>query len=264
MKRMFLAPLVLALAVGCSGGDGEQGGTTAQQTAKQSAEAPAAVTKVDMATAGTITGSVAFKGTAPKMQIIDVSSEPTCQAHAQTSPVSTQTVVVNDNGTLRYVFVHITKGLEGMTFSAPDTPVTLDQNGCKYEPHVFGIQAGQPLLIKNSDEGVLHNIHAFSKQGNAFNFGMPKVMESTREFRKPEVMVTIKCDVHSWMHSFAGVVDNPYYGVTGEDGSFKLAPLPPGEYTVEAWHEEYGVQTQTVTVGAKETKEITFTFQPAS
>jgi len=260
MKRMFLAPLVLTLAVGCGGGNGEQGETTA----KQSSEAPAAVTKVDMATAATVTGRVAFKGTAPKMQLIDVSSEPTCQAHAQSSPVSTQNVVVNDNGTLRYVFIHITKGLEGMTFPVPDTPVVLDQNGCAYEPHVFGIQAKQPLLIKNSDEGVLHNIHAFSKQGNAFNFGMPKVMESTREFRKPEVMVTIKCDVHSWMHSFAGVVDNPYYSVTGEDGGFQLAPLPPGEYVIEAWHEEYGVQTQTVTVGAKETKEITFTFEPSS
>ena len=151
-----------------------------------------------------------------------------------------------------------------MKFPPPTESVLLDQAGCAYQPHVFGIQVRQPLRIKNSDEVVLHNIHALSKKRNDFNFGMPKVMESTKKFKSAEVMVRIKCDVHGWMGAYAGVLDHPYYSVTGEDGTFKLAPLPPGDYVIEIWHEEYGTQTQNVTVTQKETKEITFTYKPAS
>lgn len=254
--------LSLSLVAGCSGGGKEDSssdtGKTAATSAKPAAK-PAPV--VDDTTASTITGRVVFEGTAPEMLLIDVSSELTCHSKAENAPVYTQNVVVNSNGTLRYAFVYVKEGLGDMKFPTPTEPVVLDQTGCTYEPHVFGIQTKQPLLIKNSDEGVLHNIHTLSKKGNSFNFGMPKVMETTKQFKKAE-MVRIKCDVHGWMSAYAGVVDHPYYGVTGEDGTFELASLPPGEYVIEAWHEEYGVLTQTVTVLAKETKDITFTFKP--
>lgn len=253
--------LVLLLMVGC-GGDGESDSRSAARggQATTAEEAPT----VDLATAATISGTVAFEGTAPTMELIDVSSEATCHSHNESNPIYVETVVVNDNNTLRYVFVYIKDGLGDTKFPVPDTPVVLDQIGCHYEPHVFGIMAKQPLLIKNSDEGVLHNIHSLSKIGNSFNFGMPKVMESTKKFKKAETMVRIKCDVHGWMNAYAGILDHPFYAVTDENGSFKLPPLPPGEYTIEAWHEEYGVQTQTVTVTQKETKEITFTYSPGS
>ena len=261
---VLMSSLVLLLMVGCGGGsDSDSGGSSGQaSTAKEAPASDAAA--VDMATAATITGSVAFEGTAPQMDIIDVSSEATCHGHNEANPITTETVVVNDNNTLRYVFVYVKSGLGDAEFPTPTTPVVLDQSGCRYEPHVFGIMAKQPLLIKNSDEGVLHNIHSFSKSGNSFNFGMPKVMESTKKFKKPETMVRIKCDVHGWMASYAGVLDHPFYAVSGTDGSFELPPLPPGEYTIEAWHEEYGVQTQTVTVSEKEAKEIAFTYSSGS
>ena len=254
--------LVLFLMIGCGGGSDSDSAGGQATTAKKAPAAEASA--VDMATAATIAGTVAFEGTAPKMEVIDVSSEATCHSHNETNPIYTETVVVNDNSTLRYVFVYVKDGLGDTKFPVPEAPVVLDQKGCHYDPHVFGIMAKQPLLIKNSDEGVLHNIHSLSKSGNSFNFGMPRVMETTKKFKKAETMVRIKCDVHGWMNAYAGILDHPFYAVTSEDGSFRLPPLPPGQYTIEAWHEEYGVKTQTVTVTQKETKEITFTYSPSS
>ena len=255
LNLRWVGLVILVLSVGCGGGggDGDAGGTSA---AKDEAAAPA----VDPATAATVTGRVEFSGTAPIMQLIDVASEAVCHTRSETEPVYAENVVLNDNGTLSNVFVYVKDGLEGKNFPASSEPVVLDQIGCQYQPHVIGIQVGQPLKIKNSDDGVLHNIHALSEGRNGFNCGMPKVMESTKKFKKPEVMVRIKCDVHGWMAAYAGVVDHPFFGVTGEDGSFEFPPLPPGDYVIESWHEEYGTQTQNVTVGASETKEITFTF----
>jgi hypothetical protein len=250
--------LTLVLVASCSKKEEQP------QEKAASAGGEAAAPVIDAATAATVSGRVVFEGSAPAMQVIDVSSEATCHHKAETNPVQTETVVVNPNGTLRYVFVYVKEGLGGMKFPAPTTPVVLDQVGCRYEPHVFGIQPMQPLTIRNSDEGVLHNIHTLSTMGNSFNFGMPRVMDVSKEFKSSEVMVRIKCDVHGWMHAFAGVVDHPFYGVTGEDGSFRFPPLPPGQYVIEAWHEEYGAQTQPVTVAPQESKEITFTFRPAS
>lgn len=250
--------LVLLLSCGQKEESSEQASTTKEESATEMA------TSVDVATAATVTGRVVFNGTAPTMQLIDMSSEASCHAHAESEPVYTENVVVNANGTLRNVFVYVKEGLDGMTFPVPSTPVVLDQLGCQYHPHVFGIQTNQPVMIKNSDEGVLHNIHTISKKGNGFNFGMPRVMESKKAFKKSEIMVRIKCDVHGWMGAYAGVLDHPYFSVTGEDGTFELAPLPPGQYVIESWHEEYGTQTQTVTVTEREKKEITFTFKPAS
>jgi hypothetical protein len=256
---LLVLALFLALSTGC-------GGKKETETAESSAPAEQPATeapKVDAATAATISGSIAFTGSAPKMTLIEMTSEATCHAKSESAPVYTDNVLVNSNGTLRNVFVYVKEGVTG-SYPPPADAVTFDQQGCRYTPHVFGIQTGQKLRILNSDEGVLHNIHAFSKLGNGFNFGMPKVMESVKEFKKSEVMVKIKCDVHGWMAAYAGVLDHPFYSVTGEDGSFKLPPLPPGQYVIEAWHEEYGAQTQSVTVAPQETKELSFSFGPSS
>ena len=250
-----LGMFCLLLLSGC--GSKEE---SAGETSSSWSEAATAAPVIDAATAATVTGRVVFDGTPPAMQVIDLSSEEVCHHSAEASPVYTENVVINDNGTLRNAFVYVKEGLGNREFPVPQEPVVIDQKGCRYEPHVIGIQTKQPLLIKNSDEGVLHNIHAISKAGNRFNFGMPKIMETTKQFKKAEVMVKIKCDVHGWMSSYAGVVDHPYFAVTGEDGSFSLSPLPPGDYVIEVWHEEYGTQMQQVSVAQQETKDVTFTF----
>lgn len=199
------------------------------------------------AMAGTVSGKAAFTGTAPEAAVLDMNADPFC-ASAHTEPVKSEEVVVNSNGTLRNVFVYVKTGLEGKTFDTPATAVQIDQKGCHYNPHVFGLQVNQELEIINSDS-TLHNVHGMPKESKEFNLGMPiQGMKLKRKFEKPEVMVKFKCDVHPWMSAYAGVLAHPFFAVTGEDGSFKIENLPAGKYTLEAWHEKYGVQTMEVTV----------------
>ena len=253
--RRFLLMMVILLLVAACGGDDKEEETAAPAS---SGEEVAAV--VDAATAGAITGKVLFEGTPPEPQLIQMDAEPVCQEQYTEGPFSEE-VVVNDNGTLRYVFVYVKEGLGDLKFPTPKDPVVLDQKGCRYIPHVLGLQTNQPLIIRNSDP-VLHNIHPTPKNNRGFNLGQPKQgLEATKTFSKPEVMIPVGCDVHGWMSAYIGVLDHPYFAVTGADGSFELPNLPPGEYVIEAWHEKYGTQTMTVTIGEKETKTIEFTFQ---
>jgi hypothetical protein len=136
----------------------------------------------------------------------------------------------------------------------------LDQVGCQYVPHVLGVQVGQPLTIRNSD-GLLHNIHPSPTVNKEFNVGQPRNMDTTRTFDQVEMGIPVSCEVHGWMSAYINVLDHPFFAVTGDDGSFTIKGLPPGDYTLEAWHEQYGPQTMQVTVGAKETKPVDFTFQ---
>ena len=200
-----------------------------------------------LAIAGTVTGKINFTGTAPQMEPISMNADPVC-ASLHSEPVLTETVLTNPNGTLKNVFVYVKEGLEGKSFPAPTTAVTIDQNGCQYKPHIFGIQVGQPLEIINSDS-TLHNIHSLAEQSKQFNLGMPiQGMKLTKKFEKPEIMVKLKCDVHPWMSAYIGVLDHSFYGVSGGEGTFEIKDLPPGNYVIEAWHEKYGVQTQNVTI----------------
>src|SRR2546426_44937 len=206
-----------------------------------------------------VTGKIKFVGTKPAMPKIDMTEEPKCKAKYQGVPTD-ETVVVNANGTLANVFVYVKSGLPASyTAPAPAGPVTLDQDGCRYHPHVLGIQVGQTLAIKNSD-GILHNIKAKAKANRPFNISQPSVMTSSKTFDKPEVMVALECNVHGWMHAWLGVLPHPFFGVSSGDGSFALKGLPPGTYTIEAWHEKYGTQTASVTVAGSETKTADFSF----
>lgn len=252
--RVGLVVVIIALAgFGC--GKKEEVPATAAPVTVPAEQATAALGEAS------ITGKIAFDGTPPKPVAIQTSADPNCEAMHEGQPLTSEEVIVNPDGTLRNVFVYVKSGLDGKMFPAPREPVVIDQEGCHYRPHVFGMQAGQPLLIKNSDP-TLHNIHAMPKNSKEFNLGQPnKGMQTTRTFANPEVMVHFKCDVHPWMSAYCGVLDNPFYSVTGDDGTFALSKLPAGEYVVEAWHEKYGVQTQTVTVGDKESKQIAFTFK---
>ena len=180
--------------------------------------------------------------------------------HAQPDGLKLDTVMVN-NGGLENVFVYVKDGLGNYYFETPTTPVTLDQKGCHYSPHVFGLRTGQPLEIVNSDQ-TLHNVNAMAQVNQAFNMGQAmQGMKSQKTFTTPEVMVRIKCDVHGWMNAYAGVLSHPYFAVTANGGAFELKDLPPGTYTIEAWHEKLGTQTQSVTLGAKETKTVSFAFK---
>jgi len=249
-----------ALICGCrregtpSGSTG--GGPRATPTPAQPQE-PAKQRTIDPATVAAISGRVDLAGTAPAMPALRMNADAYClSAHPQ--PVLAETVMVNPNGTLKNVFVYVQRGLEGYSFRPPEAAVTLNQVGCMYVPHVFGVMAGQPISIVNSD-ATLHNIHAITTQNVPFNFGQPRGgMSETRVFRKPEVMVKLKCDVHPWMSAYVGVVDHPFYAVTDATGGFRIAGLPPGEFVLEAWHEKYGKQTTNVTLSAGEDKQITF------
>lgn len=208
-----------------------------------------------------IKGTITFTGTRPKRRAVDFGADEPCSKMHEKRPLDETVIVNKTNGGLQNVFVWIKKGLDGWRFAAPKEAVVLTQQGCMFVPHVFGIMVGQDLKIRNDDD-TLHNIHTLSRLNPEWNFGQPKKgMEDIKKFANPEVMVKFKCDVHGWMHAYVGVTRHPYYSVTGEDGSFKLPKVPPGEYTIEAWHEKYGSKTLTVKVADKETKEgIDFTF----
>jgi plastocyanin len=254
LKGLMAPVLACAMAAACGGGNepaAPSGGTAAP------AAAPAAA--VDPATTGTIAGTIKLEGTAPKPDPIKMNADPVCAREGKGT--TTEFVVVGGDGALQNVFVYVKDGLGGRTFQAPSAPVVLDQKGCHYRPHVFGLQVGQPLQVVNSDP-TLHNIHAVPKANQEFNTGQPiQGMKFDHTFTAKEVMVPFKCDVHGWMNAYAGVLDHPFFATTDSSGKFELKGLPPGDYTIEAWHEKLGTQEQKITVGAKETKEANFAFK---
>ncbi len=205
----------------------------------------------------TVKGSVKFDGAAPAAAPIKMDAK--CGA-LHSKPSNDETVVINSNGTLRNVFVWVEKGLEKYKYDAPTKPVEIDQKNCIFVPHVVGVQVGQPLKIKNSDT-MTHNSKASPMLSRGFNRAQAPGKSIECKFDEPEVMVRVECNYHSWMSVYVGVVANPFFAVTGADGSFSLPKLPPGTYTIGAWHEKYGQQKQTVTVGKGETKAIVFTFK---
>lgn len=206
----------------------------------------------------TIRGKVMYDGAARARDKIKMAADPVCQAQ-HTEPVLNEELVVN-NGTLQNAFIQVKSGAASSS-PAPTTPVVLDQQGCLYHPRIFGIRVGQPLEIRNSD-ATLHNINAQPAANKKFNIAQPtKGMKTTKTFDKPEAAVPFKCNVHPWMSGYGFVLDHPYFSVSDSSGSFTLANLPAGTYTIEAWHEKLGTQTQTVTVTDGESKEITFTFK---
>lgn len=197
--------------------------------------------------AGNLTGKVNFKGAAPKQNAIKMNADPGCVKENAGKTVLDEATVVNANKTLKNVFVYVKEGVKNAP-PADTTPITFDQKGCTYHPHVFGIRVGQTLKIVNSDP-ILHNVHALPKSNSSFNMGMAtKGMSIEKKFTKPESNVKIKCDVHGWMAAYAHVVDNPYFAVSDDQGNFSIAGLPAGEYTVEAVHEKLGTKTAKVTV----------------
>ena len=236
---------MLVLAVACGGS--EQPATPAASAPTATADGP-----------GVIAGTITFDGTPPPRRPLPMDSDPKCVADA--GAVSELVVVGPGNG-LRDVVVYVKEGLGNRSYRAPETPVILDQKGCRYVPHVFGVQVGQPFHISNSDP-TLHNVNATPKDNRGFNFGqVPSTPAVPRTFDKPEIGVLFRCDVHPWMNAYGAFVPHPFFAVTKEDGSFEIKGLPAGTYTVELWHERLGTQTQSVTVDGQSPAKVTAAFK---
>jgi plastocyanin len=207
--------------------------------------------------AGTVTGSVKFEGTAPKLRPLKMDADPGC-AKKHSGPVAPEMLVLGDGNAMANIFVRVTK-VPG-NHSAPSEPVVMNQEGCQYKPHVMGVMVGQKFLIKNSD-GLLHNVHSLAKVNQSFNRAMPgAVKEADFTFDKEELMFKIKCDVHPWMGAYVGVMTHPYFDVTGTDGKFEIKGVPAGTYEIEAWHERLGTKTASVTVGDSDTQSVDFSM----
>jgi hypothetical protein len=235
------------------------GGSKPPETAKEEAAAPAsAPAAIDEANAATVTGKVSFTGEKPTPRTLDMSANPACaRAHAGAPPKSEE-VVVNGNGTLKNVFVWVKAGLPDRQWPVPSTPVDLAQKGCMYGPHVIGVMANQDIKIIN-DDPTNHNIHPLPKINQEWNESQapgsdPKMRTFAREEMDPPIAV--KCNVHPWMRSYIAVSNSPYTAVTGDDGSYTIKGLPPGSYTLVAWHEKYGKKETPVTVAAKDSKTV--------
>lgn len=216
--------------------------------------------EVQPGTTGTVAGKVRFAGKRQPPKRIDMDEDPQCAA-AHPAPAYDESLVVSRSGALANVFVYIRQGLEGKQFRPPAEPASIDQRGCWFHPRVVGIVTGQPLTVANSDP-VAHNIHPRPHLNREWNQSQsPGAEPFTRRFARPEIMIRVKCDIHSWMRAWIGVVDNPYFAVTGADGKFEIGNVPAGEYTLEAWQEVLGKQQQKVNVTAAGKTSVAFTFQ---
>ena len=205
----------------------------------------------DVKDGGSVSGTVKFKGTAPAPKKLDVSKD---KEVCGKSPKVDQSLVVN-NGNLANAVVTITDIKSGKKIDAKK--VTLDQKGCEYQPHVLAFPVGTTVEILNPD-GILHNVHSYSKVNSPFNMAQPKFKKTLDvKIDKPEA-IEVKCDVHGWMQGWLVATESPYVAVTDNSGNFKLTDVPPGSYTVEVWHEKLGKNTQKVTVKAKEDAKVNF------
>lgn len=209
--------------------------------------------------AGTITGTVVYDDKVPNLRPIQMGADPACAA-MHDSPVEPDLLVLGEGNTLANIFVQV-KNPPASNAPAPNEPAVIDQHGCMYHPHVIGVRVGQPLQFRNSD-GILHNVHGLPNENREFNLGMPPTLkEKSTTFNKPEAFFPVKCDVHPWMHAFVAVMTHPFFDVTEKDGKFQIADLPDGTYTLEAWHEKLGTQTQEVTVSGGKASPVKFTFK---
>ena len=209
------------------------------------------------AAAGAVSGTITFTGTPPKMRPIDMAKEPTCAAqHA--APVMNENVVTGPGNTIKNVVVYISAG--DHPAAAPTTPVRYDQKGCEYVPHVAVMQAGQPLEIYNNDK-TSHNIHPLAKLNAEWNKSQPPGSPPLNAtYAKPE-FIAVKCNIHPWMHGYFAVLATPHYAISGADGKFTISGLAPGTYTVTAWHERFGTQSQQVTVPASGSATSDFVYK---
>ena len=279
MVKTALVVLILAgglVVSGCqkkgeappaAGGPTAPAGTAPAAGGEAAPAAGAVLDPAKVTNGGTITGKISLDGTPPPAKPVEMSSKPECaQAHGPNPPLADNLIVGSDKG-LKDCFVYIKKGLEAHKFAPPAEPAVIDQKGCMYSPHVFAVMVQQDLKVVNSDP-FMHNIKV--NENNSFNLSQPAgAPPDTKQkwFKKEQVPVTIQCDVHSWMRSYACVVRHPYFAVTKDDGKFEIKNLPPGKYTLSVWHEPVRGLTAATDVevevkgGDTQTKDFTFTIK---
>ena len=190
-------------------------------------------------------------------------ADPHCTKMHKKNPILSEKLIINPNNTVKDVFVYVKSGLPtGQIWPVPSEPVVLDQKGCRYVPHVFGIMVDQELLILNSDE-TPHNVHALPKLNDEFNRSQSKKgLKLSKTFDTAEMMFKFKCDVHSWMNAYCAVMEHPFYTTTDEKGIFEITGLPDGEYIIATWHERFKKgQERRVTIMGGESKEVEFVFK---
>jgi hypothetical protein len=259
---MMVSVLALGLACGKKDDAADSGGDTGTTTGTKYAAT---------GNEGTVTGKINLNGDAPAAQKIDMSQDANC---ASKNPNATAETIVAKDGKVANVFVYIKDGttadnkkIADFSFDTPATEVVLDQNGCKYVPPVMGMQPNQKLKVTNSDP-TGHNIHALPKSGSGneeWNESQPSgAGPITKTFKRSEILVPVKCNQHPWMKAYIGVMKHPFYAVSKEDGTFEIKGVPPGTYTLVAWHEKMGEKTAQVKVDAKGTVTSDFTFDAAA
>ncbi|HWE01751.1 MAG TPA: carboxypeptidase regulatory-like domain-containing protein [Tepidisphaeraceae bacterium] len=241
---VFSALVLASLIIGCD-----------EPKASKTTTAPAAAGKVEHA--GVAIGRVTFVGTRPRLPALAVSADAHC-AGRHPDGVPDESVVISDDGSLANVFVYLKDA--PASDGAGREPALIDQVNCQYMPHAVAMQVNQPLRVKSSDP-IFHNVHVQSIENPAMNLAEVQPGEQTVKFAKPEMM-RVRCDVHPWMKAIFGVFDNPWFAVTGADGKFRIDNIPPGTYTLTAWHERFGEKTQTVRIDADGKVTQDFVYAP--
>jgi hypothetical protein len=214
----------------------------------------------DATASAVVTGVVRLDGPVPANKPISMAKEPDCMK-MHPGEVTTEEVVAGSDGTLGNVIVYVSEGLGNRAFDPPAEPVVIEQKGCTYHPHVLAMQANQKIKIIN-DDPTSHNIHPLPENNREWNKSQPPgqpPIEAT--FAREEISIPVKCNEHPWMHAYIAVFKHPFFTVTAKGGRFELKNLPPGEYTINAWHEKFGTVEQKITVGARETKTMNFVFK---
>ena len=210
--------------------------------------------------AGTrVIGKVTLNGSPAKPKPFDLSKEPACAKMHVADPLFPETVLTGPGNSLRNVVVYISTGAP-YPGPVPASPALFDQQGCHYTTHVLAFRAGQEVKISNSDP-LSHNIHPLAKINREWNKIQPPSTPPFAYAYENEEFIPVKCNIHPWMQGYFVVLRTPYFAVTGDDGSFALPDLPPGRYTITAWHETLGTQSQEIEVNSSgEPKAVNFTF----
>ncbi len=260
--RLVVLAVPVFLVTACGGGEEGPAGVSASSSASDraasadeavpsAASTPTAASRPWDPAAGVagVSGRIQFEGDAPRRRKVDMGSDAQCGGLHEERPLDEWAIVGADGG-LANVFVWVRKGLDAWEFTPPADAVVINQEGCTYVPHVLGAQVGQKVEVRNGDP-ITHNVHGYSKKNTGFNQTQAAGSNAlTRQFKRSEVFVTLKCDIHGWMNTYLGVVEHPFYAVTGEDGTFDLGKLPPGDYQIAARHEAFGLKKQDITIGA--------------
>lgn len=270
MKRLYfssrntlfacVAAMALSVCMGCSS---PEPSTAAPATPQQSVETPEAKAVAPVAAGpASVSGRVTYSGERPERLVINTAVDADCAAMHEETPLLDDRVVVSAEGGVMWAFVYIKDRPEGEDYPPSEEMVLLDQVGCRYTPHLIGVQVGQEFGIRNSDK-LLHNSRGLTRINRPFNFGQPFPGTRKRVFKERELRIKVECDIHAWMGAYIFAVDHPLFSVSDGNGAFDIPNVPEGEHTLVIWHETFGEIEKQLNVGATGALELEITFDPA-